>query len=718
MQKPIDILRSTFGYDSFRFEQKEIIERSLQGKDSLVLMPTGGGKSLCYQIPALLLNGVTIVVSPLISLMKDQVDALRLNGIAAAYLNSSMSIPEQTQVVRQLENNELKMLYIAPERLVGAKNNFLSFLQNISVSLLAIDEAHCISQWGHDFRPEYGMLADVRQTLNVPTIALTATADQLTRKDILARLQLNDPKVYVSSFNRANIHYRVTPKRSSYSKLLDFLATRREEAGIIYVLSRASTEDLASRLNEDGFQAVPYHAKLEAATKERHQELFLRDEVKIVVATIAFGMGINKSNVRYVVHMDVPKNMEGYYQETGRAGRDGLKSDALLFYSYADVMKLQGFVEVEGNKEQSDIMLRKLQEMATYGELRTCRRKYLLNYFGEEAPDECGSCDVCQTDYQKFDGTVIAQKVLSAVARLNERFGITYVIDFLRGSQSDKIWDRHKELKTYGAGADMSKKDWRRYLDDLLHLGYLRKDNGKFPILKLTEKSWPVLRGEEKVMLIESINEREEVASQEVVPLEEELVSRLKTIRLQLAREESVPAYVIFSDATLHELATYLPLTTEDLPRISGFGEVKISKYGEQFLSVVQQYTEEYDLESRIENARRKPRRTTQPTKRVSDTKQASFELFQEGKSVEEVAQTRGFASSTIYGHLLPYLADGKIEATQLVTPDRIKSIRQAVQVHGESSLKTLKTALDEDISYEEIKVVLTDLRREARVNE
>ena len=715
MQKPTDILRSTFGYDSFRFEQKEIIERLLQRKDVLVLMPTGGGKSLCYQIPALLLDGLTIVVSPLISLMKDQVDALRLSGIAAAYLNSSMSTVEQSQVIQQLENSELKLLYIAPERLVGTESSFLAFLKKLSVSLLAIDEAHCISQWGHDFRPEYGMLAEVRQTLNVPTIALTATADQLTRKDILARLQLNNPKVFISSFNRANIHYRVTPKRGSYEKLLDFLATRRDEAGIIYVLSRASTEDLARRLNDDGFQAVPYHAKLEATTKERHQEMFLRDEVNIVVATIAFGMGINKSNVRYVVHMDVPKNMEGYYQETGRAGRDGLKSDALLFYSYADVMKLQGFVEVEGNKKQSEIMLRKLQEMATYGELRSCRRKYLLNYFGEEAPNECGSCDVCQTDYKKFDGTVITQKALSAVARLNERFGITYIIDFLRGSQSEKIWDQHKELKTYGAGADMSKKDWRRYLDDLLHLGYLRKDDGKFPILKLTEKSWPVLRGEEKVMLIESVNEREEVANQNTVPVEEALVSRLKTVRLQLAREENVPAYVIFSDATLHELATYLPLTMEDLPRISGFGEVKINKYGEQFLAVVQQYAEERSLESKMENARRKRRRQTRQTQRVSDTKQASFELFQEGKSVDEVAQARGLATSTIYGHLLPYLAEGQLEATQLVTSDRIKSIREAVRVHGESSLKTLKTALDESISYEEIRVVLADLRRGKR---
>ncbi len=707
-KKPLDVLREKFGYREFRFEQQRIIERILNRQDALVLMPTGGGKSLCYQIPALMLPGLTLVVSPLISLMKDQVDALRVNGIAAAYLNSSMAPNEQSQVIQSLRDREIKLLYVAPERLIGSENRFLTFLKELNVSLLAIDEAHCISQWGHDFRPEYSMLSEVRQTLGVPTIALTATADPLTQKDILARLQLNHPEVFILSFNRANISYQVTPKRGSYDKLLDFLATRREESGIIYVLSRASTEDIAERLNGDGFPAVPYHAKLTAEVKERHQEMFLRDEIKIVVATIAFGMGINKSNVRYVVHMDVPKNIEGYYQETGRAGRDGLPSEALLFYSYADIMKLQGFVEVDGNEAQSEIMRRKLQEMATFGELRSCRRKYLLNYFGEETIEECGNCDVCQTDYQKFDGTVIAQKALSAVARLDERFGISYVIDFLRGSKSEKIWDQHRQLKTYGVGADLSKKDWRRYLDDLLHLDYLRKDDGQYPILKLTEKSGAVLRGEEKVMLIESVSEREEEVASNQQPLEEELLNQLKAQRLQLARDENVPAYVIFSDATLHELATYLPLQEEDLPRINGFGEVKIGKYGTAFLKVVRRYAEMHGQESRMENARRARRRATRSAPRVSDTKQASFDLLQEGKTVEEVAQARGFATGTVYGHLLPYLADGKIEAAQLIEPSRIEQIEKAVAVHGESSLKTLKMALDESISYDEIRVVLT----------
>ena len=713
IQKPLEVLQETFGYQKFRFQQKEIIQRVLSKQDSLVLMPTGGGKSLCYQIPALIMEGVTVVVSPLISLMKDQVDALRINGVPAAYLNSSLSSAEQSQVISQLENNELKLLYVAPERLIGQESRFIAFLKKHHVSLLAIDEAHCISQWGHDFRPEYSLLVEVRKALNVPTIALTATADALTRQDILERLQLNQPRVFVSSFDRTNIRYQVTPKRGSYEKLLEFLETRREESGIIYVLSRASTEEVAEKLNQDGFSAIPYHAKLEPAQKEQHQEMFLRDEVKIVVATVAFGMGINKSNVRYVVHLDLPKNMESYYQETGRAGRDGLPSDALLFYSYADVMKLQRFVEIEGNQQQSDIMLRKLQEMATFGELRTCRRKFILNYFDEETQqEECGNCDVCQTDYEKIDGTVIAQKALSAVARLEERFGITYVIDFLRGSKSEKIWDQHKQLKTYGIGADLSKKDWRRYLDDLLHLDYLRKDDGKYPILKLTDKSWAVLRGEEKVMLIQSVSEQEEtLATENTSPLEEELLRILKTIRLQLAQEANVPAYVIFSDATLHELATHLPQTTDDLHHISGFGEVKTEKYGETFLEAIQAYKEKHGLDSRMDTVKRKKKRRVQKESRITDTKQASYDLFQAGKTVPEIAQARELKESTIYSHLQQYVVEGLIAPEALVSPETMKKVKATVDLHGEASLKTLKDNLDEAISYEDIKITLIAMR-------
>ncbi|WKN43764.1 DNA helicase RecQ [Tunicatimonas pelagia] len=705
-------LEKYFGYTAFRENQREIIETILAGQDTLVLMPTGGGKSLCYQIPAILLGGLTVVVSPLISLMKDQVDALRLNGIKAAYLNSSLSPEEQQQVFRQLRQQELKLLYLAPERLIDAENRFITFLKSINTSLLAIDEAHCISQWGHDFRPEYRMLADIRKALDdVPTVALTATADPVTQQDILDKLQLRQPKVFISSFNRENIYYQVAPKRQSYAQLLDFLAERRDQSGIIYVLSRASTEDLAERLTQDGFPAKPYHAKLASQVKEKHQDEFLKDEVPIVVATVAFGMGINKSNVRFVVHMDLPKNIEGYYQETGRAGRDGLASNALLFYSYADVIKLQGFVEVAGNQEQSRVLREKLQQMAIFADLRSCRRKFLLNYFGEEAPDYCGSCDVCRNDYKTFDGTVIAQKALSAVARLGERFGGGYVIDFLRGSKSEKIWQEHKQLKTYGAGADVSKKDWHRYLNDLLRLGYLQKSDDKFPTLQLTEQSWSVLKGQEKVTLVEIAEPEAITIKSSAKPMDEHLFSLLKGLRRQLAQDENVPAYVIFSDATLQEMATYLPTQPEDLPHISGFGEVKIAKYGSAFLDEINQYCTEHDLDSRMSQLRRRSRKK-QAAKPKTDTKQRTYDYYQQGKTIAEIARARNLSTNTISTHLAYFVQNGSVDVTKLVDPATITKIEDAIYVHGNRALKPLKDSLDDSISYDEIRLVIAHQHR------
>jgi len=708
----LQTLEKYFGYTAFRENQEQIIKTILSGQDELVLMPTGGGKSLCYQIPALLSEGVTLVVSPLISLMKDQVDALRVNGIAAAYLNSSLSSDEQTFVFHQLKAGELKLLYLAPERLIGNENRFIDFLKSINISLLAIDEAHCISQWGHDFRPEYRMLAEVKKALNsVPTIALTATADPITQKDILDKLQLTNPKVFVSSFNRENIHYRVAPKRQSYGQLLNFLADRRDQSGIIYVLSRASTEDLAERLTTDGFPAKPYHAKLDSSVKEKHQEEFLRDETQLIVATVAFGMGIDKSNVRFVVHMDLPKNIEGYYQETGRAGRDGLKSEALLFYSYADVIKLQGFVEVEGNDAQSKILREKLQKMAVYGDLRSCRRKFLLNYFGEEASDYCGNCDVCLNEYKTFDGTVLAQKALSAVARLQERFGVGYVIDFLRGSKSQKIWDQHKSLKTYGAGAEFSKKDWYRYINDLLQLGYLQKSTDQFSTLQLTEKSWAVLKGQEQVRLVEVVEPEEPVGSSSSENTEAALVNQLKILRRQLAQDENVPAYVIFSDATLQELATYLPTQPEDLRKISGFGEVKIAKYGGAFLDEINQYCIEHDVESRMSALRRRSRKKRSAQKKT-DTKQLTYDYYRQGKSVYQIAKIRNLSSTTIYNHLAYFVQNGSLPITELVEPNKVTQIEDAIYVHGDTALKPLKDSLDDSITYDEIRLVIGHYRR------
>ena len=432
------ILKHKFGYDSFRLEQQNAIEHILQRKDCLVLMPTGGGKSICYQIPALMFEGLTLVVSPLISLMKDQVDALRENGISAAYLNSSQGSSEQSQIMRSALSGHIKLLYVAPERLLQQGDGFLNFLRDANVSLFAIDEAHCISSWGHDFRPEYMQLAKLKHIFpTVPIVALTATADKLVRKDILEKLELHQPATFISSFNRSNIRYYVEAKKNFYPKLMEFLMEKKEESGIIYCLSRAGTESLAKDLREDGFNALAYHAGIEKGAREKAQEKFIRDEVKIIVATIAFGMGIDKPNVRFVVHADLPKNIEGYYQETGRAGRDGLQSEAVLYFSMADVIKMKSFVKIDDNPEQTQILTRKLDQMARFAQLTTCRRKYLLNYFDEQAPEHCGSCDVCLSKYDLIDATVIAQKALSAVFRLNQSFGMNYVIDFLRGSKSE-----------------------------------------------------------------------------------------------------------------------------------------------------------------------------------------------------------------------------------------------------------------------------------------
>lgn len=601
---PLYILQNKFGYNSFRANQEEIITRTLNNQDSFVLMPTGGGKSLCYQIPALIFKGLTIVISPLIALMKDQVDALRVNGIEAAYLNSSSTDEERSAIFKALEAGQLKLLYVAPERLFGA-GEFLTFIKKYPISLFAIDEAHCISSWGHDFRPEYRQLARLKKEFpGVPTIALTATADKMTADDIVTKLDLKNSRTFISSFNRENIHYYIEPKRNMYERLLNYLGKHRDDAGIIYALSRQSTEDLARKLTADGFPAQPYHAGLSLEKRSQHQMSFLKDEVKIIVATIAFGMGINKSNVRFVVHADLPKNIESYYQETGRAGRDGLKSEALLFYSGGDVIKLRKFATVDGNQQQSKIMLHKLAQMADLCEMSVCRRQKILAYFGETITGNCQSCDVCLNNYQQFDGTVIAQKALSAVARFDGAFGLTYLVDFLRGSKSEKIKSWHKKLSTYGIGADISKDVWFKHLKNLIGLGYLEQSGAEYPVIKLTQKSVAVLNGSEKVIMAETVGKKSPFGGspegREAHEYEKELFSALKTIRTTIAAKEQVPAYIIFSDATLLELATYLPLTFLDLHKISGFGEIKVARYGKQFLNAVQNYCANNKLETRI----------------------------------------------------------------------------------------------------------------------
>ncbi len=714
IDKARQILKKTFGYDSFRMNQEAVIEAVLGQKDCVVLMPTGGGKSLCYQIPALMLDGLTLVISPLIALMKDQVDALRANGVDAAFLNSTQSASEQVAVFRAVRNGELKLLYVAPERLLQSGDQFLDFLREIDILLFAIDEAHCISSWGHDFRPEYLKLATLKREFpNIPVIALTATADNLVRKDIFERLSIPNAELFISSFNRPNIFYAVEPKRRSYDQLLDFLEKRKDDSGIIYCLSRSSVDSLAANLRDEGFSALSYHAGLEKAARDKHQESFLKDETKIVVATIAFGMGIDKSNVRFVVHMDLPKNIESYYQETGRAGRDGLASDALLFFSWADVIKLKGFAEVEGNEQQSAIMLRKLDTMGSFGDLRTCRRKFLLNYFSEDLAENCGNCDNCTTQVETFDGTVIAQKALSAVYRTGQRFGLSYLVDFLRGSQSEKIRDEHKNLKTYGVGSDLSKDHWFEYFKDLIAQNYLAQTDGQYPVLVLTATSMDVLAGKTAVQLTKARIREEKtkrLAPEVSHPHIPELFDHLRQVRTVFARGENVPPYVVFSDATLVEMATYLPQTEWEMRKISGVGDLKFDKYGADFLNEIRNYCVRNSLVSRIDLKSPK-RERKQRTKRGvdgKDTFRMSLDLFRAGRSIPEIARERGLAVTTIENHLARFIPTGEVSLDQFVSVEKVEPIREAIVKFADSNaLSPIKEYLGEDYSYGEIRAVM-----------
>ena len=709
-----EILKHSFGFDSFRHHQKEAIETLIAGQDCLVLMPTGGGKSLCYQVPALMFDGLTIVVSPLIALMKDQVDALRSNGVNAAFLNSSQTGQEQVEVFRKVREGELKLLYVAPERLLQNGVQFVDFLRSANVSLFAIDEAHCVSSWGHDFRPEYRQLSILKRVFpNVPVVALTATADELVRRDIVERLSIPKAKVLVSSFNRPNIKYLVQPKKNSYARLMRFLSERRNESGIVYCLSRASAESIAENLRAEGYAALPYHAGLDKRTRDENQTKFLNDEVRIIVATIAFGMGIDKSNVRFVVHMDLPKNIESYYQETGRAGRDGLPSVALLFYTIADVIKLKGFVEVEGNQEQTEIMLRKLDQMGEFGELKTCRRRYLLKYFDEVLNEDCGNCDNCQTEFEKFDGTILAQKALSAVARTGQRYGLSYIVEFLRGSKSARIRDDHKELKTYGVGAELSKDDWDTYIKQMIAQGILAQSAGSYPIITLSDESNAVLKGEVKVELIKPHTVSHEMDETEAPPHDAELFELLRAERAAIAREEGLPPYIIFSDATLIDMATYFPQTREEMLDMSGVGDVKLASYGSRFLSVLVDYCgrnrKESKRKSRFGSTKRRKNGATGETSKIS------FQMYRSGMPVNEIAASRGLAISTVEGHLAKFIESGELDLHEVVEPRKAEVIRSVLLEMGSSeAVGPVKAKLGNEFSYGEIRAVMADFQRRA----
>jgi ATP-dependent DNA helicase RecQ len=700
----VSALQHHFGYDSFRHRQEEIITHVMSGKDALVLMPTGGGKSICYQLPALLMNGITIVVSPLIALMRDQVDGLRVNGIAAAYLNSTQTEAGSEEVFAQLRNGELKIVYVAPERLLNDQR-FLNFLRSGAVSLFAIDEAHCISQWGHDFRPEYAALGKFKSEFpHIPVLALTATADKATRKDIIQRLALTDFKLFEESFDRPNIFYDITPKIEWQSKLNTFLRERNDESGIIYCLSRAGTEKLAETLQANGFSAEAYHAGLAADERRERQDRFLRDETRIMVATIAFGMGINKSNVRFVVHTDLPRSIEGYYQETGRAGRDGLASRALLFYSGADVVKLKNLVRIDGNEEQTRIQHRKLDQMAWLCEGTTCRRKFLLNYFDEETVERCDNCDACLTEFKQTDATVEAQKILSAVYRLNERFGLNYVVDFLRGSTTTR--PEHQSLKTWGIGKELSKLEWMHYARSMIATGYLRQSQDQYPVLQLAERSVPVLKGLEKVMLaLPTVPAKATSKKYYELDYHAPLLDELKRLRHQIAQEQNVPPYVIFSDATLVELAAYVPQTLNDLRSISGFGDVKTARYGEAFLGCVKTYAEAHGLN--FITPQKVIKRTT-PVPVVASTHQETLRLYQEGNDISAIAFKRGFVETTIESHLALFIRNGQLPITEFVPQEKLEQLLPVIQELKPGPIGPVKQRMGDKASYSDIRFAVS----------
>ncbi|HHF3114835.1 TPA: ATP-dependent DNA helicase RecQ [Vibrio diabolicus] len=591
---PQRVLEEVFGYQTFRDGQQEVIEAAIEGKDSLVIMPTGGGKSLCYQIPALVRSGITLVISPLISLMKDQVDQLKANGVAAECVNSTMNREELLSVYNRMHSGQLKLVYVSPERVL--MSDFIERLENLPLSMIAVDEAHCISQWGHDFRPEYAALGQLKQHFShVPFMALTATADDATRRDILERLRLHEPQVYLGSFDRPNIRYTLVEKHKPVSQIIRYLATQKGSCGIIYCGSRKKVEMVTEKLCNNHIRAAGYHAGMDAEERAYVQEAFQRDDIQIVVATVAFGMGINKPNVRFVVHFDIPRNIESYYQETGRAGRDGLPAEAMMLYDPADISWLRRMLDEKDDGPQKQVESHKLNAMSAFAEAQTCRRQVLLNYFGEYREKPCGNCDICLDPPKHFDATEEARKALSCVYRVNQSFGMTYVVEVLRGMQNIRVREHgHDKISTYGIGRDHSHDYWVSIFRQLIHKGLLFQNITRNSTLQLTEEARPLLRGDVSLELaVPRLDTAARAAKSDKLTsknYDKKLFAKLRKLRKSIADEDGLPPYVVFSDATLIDMAEMLPTSYGEMLAVSGVGQRKLEKYADPFLDLIQEH--------------------------------------------------------------------------------------------------------------------------------
>jgi ATP-dependent DNA helicase RecQ len=712
----LHLLKEHFGFTSFRPLQEDIIRDALEGRDVLALLPTGGGKSLCFQLPALARPGLTVVVSPLIALMKDQVDGLRANGIAATFLNSSLS-PEQSRArLRGLYRGEYRLLYIAPERLMlpGCLND----LQSWQVNLVAIDEAHCISEWGHDFRPEYRQLVEVRDRYpSLPIMALTATATERVRDDMIVLLRLRDPVSYVASFNRPNLTYQVQAKLKPFDQVLFFLQARPQDSGIMYCQSRKTTERVAERLQAHGITAKPYHAGLSAEERTRHQDLFLRDEVQLICATIAFGMGINKPNVRFVIHYDLPKNLESYYQETGRAGRDGLPSECLLLFSAGDTVKQQHFINEKPDLTEQQIARRQLQQMVEYAECASCRRAHLLQYFGEDVgTGNCGACDNCLSPRDTFDGTEAAHTLISCVAQIRATsgfsVGMNHVIGVLTGGNTEKIrrWG-HEQLASYGKGKGHSRSEWSAINRELIRLGYLRQTTEPFTVLEVTNQGRRFLQEPHPLTLTKPFSAPDRQSVPTKVRLDdsydEGLFNLLRHLRKTLADERDVPAYVIFSDVSLRQMARDYPTNEQELLQISGVGSRKLQEFGTQFLAAIADYVATHPRqEFKKESCQLSPP-SSQPGKSfLSVTAQESLHLFRKGISINQIAKERGFVASTIYGHLEQAIQAGEpVDISRLMTPDQHTQIAAAFGRTGFNNLAGAKELVGDLCEYDQLRL-------------